>query len=548
MAWGIALDPVTEAQGSPAPPEAPVRKRRPRLAILLLIVNLLILALPVGGLALLRLYETLLLRQTEASLIAQGAFVAEAFRQEVLADLEGARALASYGVEATHHGEEGAPFKPRLDHNRYEPQPPAEDARPAPQAPDLVAQAAGLRLTPILQGAQRVTLAGVRVVDARGVVVATTRTELGLSLAHRGEVSRALTGEATSLIRERHPSGPQPPLESLSRGTRVRVFVALPVVEQGRVLGAVVLSRTPLDTVKGLYGFRAELALGAALLLLTSLLVSALTSRAIVRPVRALMSQARQISQGKLRDPQPLADPGSYEVGELSEAMVHMARSLQERAGYIQTFAANVSHEFKTPLTSIRGTVELLRDHMDEMSPQERDRFLGNLEDASLRLGALVHRLLELARADVVEPGSSQASLEEVLARLVEEHPALSRRIEPEARGAQVQMAPELLSAALGNLVENARRHGGPQAQVEVRARLQGQALVVEVCDDGQGISEANQRRVFERFFTTARSQGGTGLGLPIVKALVERHGGAIWLRSRPGETVVSVKLPLCGA
>src|SRR5262249_13958075 len=159
-----------------------------------------------------------------------------------------------------------------------------------------------------------------------------------------------------------------------------RVFVVMPVIASGKVVGAVVLSRTPLDIVKALYLVRVRLLQGAAAVLLVVLLVTIVTSFTINRPLEALTHRAVSISRGGTALPPAPRGPATYEVARLSTAIDEMARTLEERAGYIRTFASHVSHEFKSPLTTIRGTVELLRDHMDEMSPSERERFLGNLE------------------------------------------------------------------------------------------------------------------------------------------------------------------------
>ena len=105
-------------------------------------------------------------------------------------------------------------------------------------------------------------------------------------------------------------------------------------------------------------------------------------------------------------------------------------------------------------------------------------------------------------------------------------------------------MAVETLDSVLNNLVDNARIHSHGKARAAVRLRRDGALVYIEVCDDGPGISEANQRRVFDRFFTTARDEGGSGLGLSIVKALVESHAGGLSLASRRGETVVTLCLP----
>jgi signal transduction histidine kinase len=512
---------------------------------LLILVNLLVLLLPLGSIALLRILETHLLRQTEGALLSQGAVLVAVYRQALREELGDEGATYGHAANAQHlpPDEDLIPLEPNLHSIRNDPRATSPPPTMPTHSPDPRAQAAGARLGPALEHSRRTTLAGIRVVDPQGVVVGSTKGELGLSLAQREEVRRALRGEPTSLLRVRTSDQPAPPLESISRGTRVRVFVALPVLDEGRVWGAVVLSRTPLDVGKALYGFRVELLLGAALLLSICLLLSILTSRTIVLPVQALMAQAERVARGERAALKPLDDPGARELGQLSEAIVKMGSALHQRADYIQRFAADVSHEFKTPLTSIRGTTELLRDHLDDMSPQERERFLSNLDQDAQRLERLVRRLLELARADVATPGQGRADVGELCARLVERRASPRVTAPPTSGPLWAAIPDEALESVIGNLVDNALQHGGPQARVEVLARKAQGRVEVEVRDDGPGISEANLARIFDRFFTTARADGGSGLGLAIVRALVEAHGGRVSVASRPGQTRFCVSL-----
>lgn len=529
----------------------------PRVRSILLTVNLLILLLPLGGIAGLRLYENELIRRTESELIAQGAFVKAAWREALLRELAKdpeAPPPHRYGevIAAEYADAEPAeplkPILPRLDLASDEVRPPAEAAVLTVQTPERWPVAAGEQIQPMMLAARNTTLAGIRVVDHRGVVVATTRSEYGQSLAHREEVQRALRGEHVTMMRARVSDEPAPAIESISRGTRVRVFVALPVVEGDRVLGAVVLSRTPLDVSKALWLIRRELGIGLLTLLAVVGVVSLLTSFTISRPMQRLVEQTGRVAAGDMSAATPLSQPGTHEVGQLSEAFVRMARALAERADYIQTFASNVSHEFKTPLTSIRGTLELIGDHFDGMSAEERARFLGILEQDTERLERLVRRLTELARADVMKPAAESASPGAIARPLVErfamEGLDVVVRIEDERR---VQMGRATLESIVSNLVDNARQHGGAGVHVEVEVREAGPEQVeLRVRDTGPGISEANQARVFERFFTTARDRGGSGLGLSIVRALVEAHRGEVGLTSAVGQgTEVVVRLPV---
>ena len=397
--------------------------RRPRVRTLLLLVNLSILLLPLAGIYVLRLYDRELIRRTESELIAQGAFVGAAYREALVRALQveepgpnpmlssppsskvapppGAPGssdssprpasfrLASYGNAlspkwrlrvATTPGYH--PIDPSLELERAAvlPRPPAGQSPAHP--PDPFAVRAGSDIASMLQNGGQVTLAGIRVVDPSGIVVATTRSEHGLLLADRNEVRRALKGEPVSVLRERLSDEPRPSLDSIRRWSRVRVFVALPVIEGERVLGVVVLSRSPLSVEKALYENRQALLAALALLVGIVLLVSGFTSLTIARPLGALMAWAEQVGRGERGATAPVRNPVTYEVALLSDAFDRMASTLEARSDYIRTFAAHVSHEFKTPLASIRGTVELLRDHLLDMTEEERGRLLAaHLQD-----------------------------------------------------------------------------------------------------------------------------------------------------------------------
>lgn len=537
----------------------------PRLGTVLFAVNLLIFLLPLGGIAVLRLYESELIRHTESELNMQGAFVASVFRTELVKQLASKESagladsgLPAYGVAVSAErarwndpDEPWTPVEASLDiaKDRIHPPPPVAFQLDAPA--DALAQRAGEQLTPVLLGAQKLTLAGIKVTDYQGIVVASTREDLGKFLGAQEEVGRALQGEHVSMLRERGWEGPPPPLDSISRGSQVRVFVAMPVIERDRVLGAVLLSRTPLDLSKALYRNRFYLLSGGLVVVLVVCVVTLLTTRMVARPVKALIHQAEQVTRGeKGAASVPLRFPGTYEVDRLSRALAQMSDTLEKRADYIRTFASNVSHEFKTPLTSIRGTVELLKDHFANMSAEDRDGFLHILEQDADRLARLVQRLLDLARADVLKPGSEQTSVAESFKQLAERFgcQGLTVTLEFSPEVHSVAMAPEVFESILSNLVDNARQHAGTGVHVHLSARptkRSGRDCVeIDVQDDGKGVSESDAARIFAPFFTTARQSGGTGLGLSIVQTLVVAHHGTITLEPSPSGARFRVVLP----
>ena len=530
--------------------------RRPlQIRNVLLVTNLVVLALPLLGLFGMRFYETELIRRTETELYAQGAFITAAYRAAVRAELQVAypgtpveTALDGFGRRAADEwlveefpDDELRPIPATLTRRRDRVAPPA----PPPGAPgrvDPVSRAAGLYVTPILLEGKNITLAGIRVVDFNGNEVANTRGDReGVSLLSWDEVPRALQGEVVSQLRERRSDEPPPSLTSRSRGTRVRVFVAMPILAGDRVLGAVVLSRTPISLSQALYNNRWPFAAAAGALLVVVLALSWFTSRTIARPISALVGEADRIRRGET--PTALARPGTAEADRLSAALVRMAGELRDREEYIRTFAKSVSHEFKTPLTSMRGSIELLQDHWDSMSEEERGRFLDLIESERNRLERLVSRLLDLARADVVRPGDDHCDAVTVASEVVSHHADLGKQIALSAdrEHCPVAMDAAVLDTVVSALVTNAIQHGGPDVRIEITG---DDPVCISVSDDGAGISDANAARVFEEFFTTDRAGGGTGVGLAIVKTLCESHGGSVRLERDGGRTRFAVQLP----
>jgi signal transduction histidine kinase len=522
---------------------------RPRLRTLVLALALLTFGLSWAGLIVLRVYDNQLLRQTEGELIAEAGFATASYREALRAQ----GAPPDYGVQiAPALAETLAPagkplgLKARLALGADVVRPPAEPARPPEVPADPLAVAAGRRVTPLLAAAKPIALSGVRVVDARGVVVASSGLEEGTSIAHREEVRRALAGEAVSLMRRRISDDPSPAYQSPSRETGVRVFVAVPVVDGDRLRGAVVMSRTPMTLGKAFYQDRYTLLVTALVLLAVISIVALLAAALIARPVRALMAQTRAIGEGA-GAVAPIAHPGTREIAELSEAFARMAGLLEQRAEYIRAFAASVSHEFKTPLAAIRGTVELLREHAGSMDQGQRARFLENLDADAARLDRLVRRLLDLARADVLQPGSERVELAPALAAIAERARGEGREIAVDVApdAGELPLAAATLEAVMDSLIDNAFQHGGPGVRVAVEARPTGDGRVeIVVRDDGAGISPANAERVFEPFFTTSRDRGGTGLGLTIVRSLLRAHEATIALAPTERGTELRIVAP----
>src|SRR6202048_1195300 len=173
---------------------------------------------------------------------------------------------------------------------------PPEDP-PAPIVPpDPEARKAGDALNVILQRVRRSMLSGIRVLDARGVVVATSGTQLGVTYADREEVQRALRGEPNAVLRRRLRDPYDAPLASISRESGVRVWVAIPVIDDGHIRGAVLASRTPMTLAKVFYADRWNLVSTLLVLVSVLVLVSLAAAALILRPIRAVVRQAKAIA------------------------------------------------------------------------------------------------------------------------------------------------------------------------------------------------------------------------------------------------------------
>ena len=513
-----------------------------RLRNILLLVMLMVLGLPLGGLYFFRIYENELVQQTERELISQAAVLSAAYRQLVrnLHHKEGI-----YGKLLSllpPPSQDYEPVTPTL--SLINPiQPPRPSGLPSPTPADELAQKIGELMRPVMADTQHITLSGIRLLDHNGTVIA-GREEVGLSLADIPEVKRALAGHYASTIRQRLSDEPPPPLYSMSRGTNIRVFVAFPVLEDRHLQGVIYLSRTPDNILKHLFAVRSKVFIAFLGLLVLVVALVHLVSASISRPIRELIAQTKRIKQGEQKLVEPLKNPVTYEIAQLSESFASMSQALAERTDYIRRFATHVSHEFKTPLTSMQGALELLQDHLDTMPNEQRQRFIDNLLADTLRLRQLVNRLLELARADALEPRRQDSVLPAVLAALQNRY--LERGLQlhhADLSETALAIAPDALDTVLINLFENSLQHGANRVQITACQRKK--TLKLSLHDNGSGISPANRNKIFTPFFTTRRNAGGTGLGLEITLSLLKAYGGKIELAESAEGALFVLSLPL---
>lgn len=286
------------------------------------------------------------------------------------------------------------------------------------------------------------------------------------------------------------------------------------------------------------------LLLGGALALTLALFLAYAVARWVADPLQRLVNAAGEFSGGQAR---PLALGGPQEVRDLLGAFNAMTRRIQAAQESQKAFVANVSHELKTPLTSIQGFAQALLDGT-AASPAERQQAAQIIYDEAARLHRLALGLLDLARLDA---GTADLRREPVDLRAV--LTAVTEKFSPLARAAGLTLtltSPPLpplmgdgdrLAQVFTNLVENALKFTPSGGWVKIYARALENGILVEVADSGPGIAPAAQAHIFERFYQAdssrqAGKQHGAGLGLAIAQEIVRAHGGKINLRSAPGQ------------
>jgi two-component system sensor histidine kinase ChvG len=359
------------------------------------------------------------------------------------------------------------------------------------------------------------------------------------------EIDRALSGRYGASTRI---SGGDPPT--------VTLYSAIPIIRGNRVLGAVVVSQSTSRILYTLYAVRLDVfkvflaSLGAAVVL------TLLVSTTIARPLGRLRRQAEAIldRKGRLRGgflPSRRRD----EIGELERALSRLTRRLEEHIQSMESFASDVSHEFKNPLASIRTATEMA---LEVDKPEERRHFLTMIQSDVARMERLLTGVREVSLIDarLGQEERQAVHLEELLPAIVD-----GFRLRLESHGPifilaiachdlVVSTSADRLTQVFENILDNAVSFSPPKGKVTLTVRSVADRAVVSVADEGPGIPEEHRQRVFSRFFSYRSSDqdaaNHTGIGLAIVKAIVEGYGGTLTAdnASSGSGAVFTVQLP----
>jgi signal transduction histidine kinase len=335
-----------------------------------------------------------------------------------------------------------------------------------------------------------------------------------------------------------------------------------PIVVGGKLAGVVVVPpQAPFGLLLSRYAPMLAL-VGGSVLVLGTVLTSVLIFGPARRRLRAVESAARRFGSGDLEARAP--EKGGDEIAAVAAAFNRMADDLATSDRVRRQLLADVSHELNTPVTAVRGYLETLTMPEVTLDETTRARYLNIIADEAARLERLIGDLLELAR---FEGGGGTLKREPVEVdqlfgrvgqrherEMATRHITLAATIEPGA--VTVLGDADRLEQVLQNLAANALRYAPDGSTIRLSASpsasnagTPGVTLAVE--DEGAGIDAAHLPHVFDRFYkadTSRTPTGGSGLGLSIVKTIVERHGGRISVASRPGRTVFEIWLPLGSA
>jgi signal transduction histidine kinase len=304
------------------------------------------------------------------------------------------------------------------------------------------------------------------------------------------------------------------------------------------------------------------LALGVLLLLIAGTSIAALV---IFRPaqarLRALEDAANRFGEGDLSARAPAI--GGDEVAAVADAFNRMATDLAARQAQLveadrarRQLLADVSHELMTPLTAIRGYAETLALPQFVPTTKEGQRAVKVIQEEGERIERLVKELLDLARFEAggISLEQDNVDIDEIFERVTERHAKTAQEksieivIDPHEDDIRMVGDPMRLEQAVQNLAANALRHTPPGGKIRLGASREGGRIKLTVTDNGAGIAPEHLPHVFDRFYKADQSRlhaGGSGLGLSIVKAIVERHGGTVAARSNQGvATVFEIVLP----
>jgi two-component system sensor histidine kinase CreC len=370
----------------------------------------------------------------------------------------------------------------------------------------------------------------VYVTDDKGIVLfdSDDPSNVGKDFSRWHDVNRTLQGEYGARVR-RDPANPDAP---------AALFVAAPILKDGRIAGVLTVTKPTTNIAAFVHAALPHVFKTGALALVAAVLLGLVVSFAVAQQVGRLTRYADDVRQGR-RVPFPRL--ARTELLTMGKAFEKMRETLAGHA-YVEQYVQTLTHEIKSPISAIRGAAEILET--PGLPDDKRAKFLANIQTETQRIQDLVDRMLKLTalEAQTALETRARTPLAPILRTIAEatELQRLQKRLRLELAVADdlaVTGDAFLLHLAISNLVQNAIEFSPPGGRLAVRATPAAGAVEVMVEDEGPGLPDYAQARVFEKFFSLQRPDTGkksTGLGLNFVKEVAVLHGGSVVLDNRP--------------
>jgi len=315
------------------------------------------------------------------------------------------------------------------------------------------------------------------------------------------------------------------------------LYVAAPIMVNGSLAGVLTIGKPTTNISWFVENAKLQVILVAVLALLVASILSYLVSYWITRPIKRLTSYALAIRNGNRPSFPPL---DKSEIGEMGEAFKKMQDALEGKR-YVEQYIQNLTHEIKSPLSAIRGAAELLEE---PMAPEQQRRFLSNINNETKRLQKVVERMLELSALEnrraliKIESVSISMLLKTVMERMEQHIGAKTLQVEVFCSDTlRINGDPFLLHQACANLIENGIDFSPENGRITVSVEDDDKWVSISIVDEGPGLADFAENRVFEKFFSLQRPDTGkksTGLGLNFVEQVAALHQGSITLENNP--------------
>ena len=338
-------------------------------------------------------------------------------------------------------------------------------------------------------------------------------------------------------------SSPTDPDQALATTEDKTMYVAAPIIDDGKIIGVVSL----YTEVKNLDPFvllaTSQITTYAFIVLAISLLFGWIITWLLSRSIHKLVTYANELAAGKKITAPKLRE---HEFSQLANAMDHMREELENKE-YVENYIHTMAHELKSPLTSIRGATELLQE---DLAPERRKKFLGNIAESTERMTQLVERLLALAsvekrrKLENVEAFQVKPAVEKLISTCQQKINNKQIQVEIEISDALVFSGEKLLiEQAVSNLLENSIDFTGQGGVINIKAQQQNGKQEITISDNGLGIPDYAQEKIFDRFFSLPRPDNqkrSTGLGLSFVLEVMSLHHGEVTLTNLANKGVAA--------